>query len=107
MIHTPNYRPADHRSRREIDQAIGVVMGLKRCSAEQALTELTGVVRASGVGLGGVSRALLALVTGDVASAAQAALVQWEAFLRAPAQDQTSSGQGAATSGWSAGRRAP
>ncbi|OBF08465.1 ANTAR domain-containing protein [Mycobacterium sp. 852002-10029_SCH5224772] len=87
MIHTPNYRPADHRSRREIDQAIGVVMGLRRCSAEQALSEITAVVRASGVGLGGVSRALLGLITGDVTSAAGEAVVHWDAVLRSAAQD--------------------
>lgn len=87
MIHTPNYRPADHRSRREIDQAIGVVMGLRRCSAGQALGVIMGVVRASGVGLGGASRALLGLVAGDVASAAEEALVQWDALLSLPTQD--------------------
>ncbi|ETB09043.1 hisitidine kinase [Mycobacterium avium subsp. paratuberculosis 08-8281] len=87
MIHTPNYRPADHRSRREIDQAISVVMGLRRCSAEQALGVITGVVHANGIGLGGVSRALLGLVTGDAAPAAGEAVVHWDALLNSPAQD--------------------
>ena len=83
MIHSHSYHPAQHRSRREIDQAIGVLMGIRRCSAEEALAEITGVVRASGVGLGGVSRALLDLVSGAVDStAANAALAQWDAVLR-------------------------
>jgi hypothetical protein len=88
--HTHNYRPAEHRSRREIDQAIGVVMGLRRCSAEEALTEIIGVVRASGVGLGGVSRALLGLVGGAVAEAADEALAHWDALLGSPARDEVS-----------------
>ena len=50
MIHRHNYRPAEHPSRREIDQAIGVLMAIRRCSAEEALTEIATVVRASGVG---------------------------------------------------------
>ncbi|HEY3996524.1 MAG TPA: ANTAR domain-containing protein [Mycobacterium sp.] len=83
MIHYHSYHPAEHRSRREIDQAIGALMGIRRCSAEEALTEITGVVRASGVGLGGVSRALLDLVSGDVNSAtAVDALAHWDAMLR-------------------------
>jgi len=83
-----NHRPPEHRSRREIDQAIGVVMGIRRCSAEQALAEIAGVVRASGVGLGGVSRALLGLVTGDVGSAAREAVAHWDAVLHLQPQDE-------------------
>ncbi len=82
MIHSHSYHPAQHRSRREIDQAIGALMGIRHCSASQAFTEIAGVVRASGVGLGGVSRALLDLVSGDVDSAtAGAALAHWEELL--------------------------
>ena len=83
MIQSHGYHPTQHRSRREIDQAIGVLMGIRRCSAEEALTELAGVVRASGVGLGGVSRALLDLVSGAaVPTADGAALAHWNAVLR-------------------------
>ncbi|UQX10268.1 ANTAR domain-containing protein [Candidatus Mycobacterium methanotrophicum] len=88
MIHPTNYRPADHRSRREIDQAIGVVMGIRRCSAEQALNEIIDVVRASGVGLGEASCALLELVTdGSCDVVVGVARVHWDALLRSPAQD--------------------
>jgi hypothetical protein len=66
MTHTHSYRPAEHRSRREIDLAIGVLMGIRRCSAQDALEALADATRASGVGLGGVSRALLTVITGDV-----------------------------------------
>jgi ANTAR domain len=92
MSHSHSYRPAQHRSRREIDQAIGVLMGIRRCSAEQALVEITTVVRASGVGLGGVSRALLDLVCGDVDSTADETVARWDAVLRAPVRDGMSAG---------------
>lgn len=83
MIHSHSYHPVQHRSRREIDQAIGVLMGIRRCSAKEAFTEIAGVVRASGVGLGGASRALLDLVSGDIDSeTAAAALAQWDKLLR-------------------------
>lgn len=83
MIHTPGYRPAEHRSRREIDMAIGVLMGVRRCSAGDALEVLADATRASGVGLGGVSRALLTVVSGDVESADQT-VAHWNAVLDLP-----------------------
>jgi hypothetical protein len=63
--HMHSHRPAEHRSRREIDQAIGVLIGIRQCSARQALEELAGATRVSGIGLGGVSLALLCVVGGD------------------------------------------
>lgn len=84
MIHTPGYRPAEHRSRREIDMAIGVLMGVRRCSAADALEVLADATRASGVGLGGVSRALLTVISGDVEAAAGQAVAHWNAVLDLP-----------------------
>ncbi|WP_374023283.1 ANTAR domain-containing protein [Mycobacterium sp. HNNTM2301] len=82
MTQASRYRPGDHRSRREIDRAIGVLMGVRRCSAEDALELLVAATRASGVGLGGVSRTLLSIVTGDVeTSAAHEAVAHWQAVL--------------------------
>lgn len=65
-------------------------MGIRRCSAEEALSELANALWASGVGLGGVSRALLDLVTGDVHPAANTALAHWDAVLGLPARDAPS-----------------
>ena len=79
--HTHSYRPAEHRSRREIDLAIGVLMGIRRCSAQDALEALVGATRASGVGLGGGSRALLNVVSGDVKPTADKAVAHWNALL--------------------------
>ncbi len=84
--HHHHYRP-EHRSRREIDQAIGVLIGIRRCSAEAALSELANAVRASGIGLGGVSRALLDLVTGAADPDTSAAVTHWDAVLRLPLRD--------------------
>jgi len=86
MTHTHSYRPAEHRSRREIDMAIGVLIGIRRCSAREALEALAGATRASGVGLGGVSRTLLDMVSGDVEpSTADEAVAHWNALLGLPA----------------------
>ncbi len=82
MIQSHSYRPDDHRSRREIDQAIGALMGIRRCSAQEALEVLVGATRASGVGLGGVSRTLLTVISGDVEpTAAGEAVAHWNAVL--------------------------
>ena len=81
MTHTYSYQPAEHRSRREIDLAIGVLMGIRRCSAQDALEALVGATRVSGVGLGGVSRALLNVVSGDVEPTAAEAVAHWNAML--------------------------
>jgi hypothetical protein len=84
MAHTHNYRPADHRSRREIDMAIGVLMGIRRCSQQAALEALVCATRTSGVGLGGVSRALLNVISGDPALCAGEATAHWNALLGLP-----------------------
>ena len=83
MSHIHGYRPAEHRSRREIDMAIGVLMGLRRCTAEDALEVLADATRASGVGLGAVSGTLLTVISGDVESADQT-VAHWNAVLGLP-----------------------
>jgi hypothetical protein len=84
MAHTHSYRPADHRSRREIDMAIGVLMAIRRCSQQEALEALADATRTSGVGLGGVSRALLDVISGDPAPWAGEAIAHWNALLALP-----------------------
>jgi len=51
-------------SRHEIDMAIGVVMGLRRCSERQAFNEIAAAVGETGVSLGGICRALHMLASG-------------------------------------------
>lgn len=62
MIHREIYR--DTTSRVVIDVAIGVLVALRRCSERQAFDEIAAAVRESGVGVGGVSRALVAMASG-------------------------------------------
>ena len=85
MSQAHHYRPGDHRSRREIDRAIGIIIGIRGCSAEEALEILVDATRASGVGLGGVSRTLLTVVSGDVEPAvAHEAVAHWNLALHLP-----------------------
>lgn len=85
MSQVHQYRPGDHRSRREIDLAVGALIGLRGCSAEEAMEALVDATRASGVGLGGVSHTLLSVISGNVEpTAADAALEHWQAVLRLP-----------------------
>lgn len=60
-IHREIYR--DTTSRVVIDVAIGVLVGLRRCSERQAFNEIAAVVRETGVGLGNVCRELVALAS--------------------------------------------
>jgi hypothetical protein len=55
---------ADMVSRSVIDMAIGVLMALRRCSEREAFNEIADAVRETGVGLGSLSRALVALASG-------------------------------------------
>lgn len=59
----------DNSSRREIDLALGVLMGLRRCSEAEALSEVVGMAHRMGVGLGAVSRELLTALQGGLTSA--------------------------------------
>jgi enamine deaminase RidA (YjgF/YER057c/UK114 family) len=55
-------------SRRDIDLAIGVLIGLRRCSERQAFNEIAAVVAQTGIGLGSICRALVALASGTTPS---------------------------------------
>jgi len=82
MTQTHSYQPGAHRSRREIDLAIGILIGIRRCSQNEALETLVDATRVSGRGLGGVSRALLDVISGDTEStAADEAVAHWRAVL--------------------------
>jgi hypothetical protein len=51
-------------SRRAIDVAIGILMGLRRCSEREAFDELAAAVHETGVGLGTLCGALAKLTAG-------------------------------------------
>jgi hypothetical protein len=54
----------DRRSRKGIDVAIGILVGLRGCAPDEAFAELAQVVRRSGIGLSATSAALVELATG-------------------------------------------
>lgn len=59
----------DTSSRREIDMAIGVLMGLRHCSERQAFDEIAAAVGQTGMTLGGICRGLVQLASAATASA--------------------------------------
>jgi hypothetical protein len=65
MIHREIYK--DTSSRVVIDVAIGVLVGLRRCSERQAFNEIAAAVRETGVGVGTVCRALVTLASDNTA----------------------------------------
>ena len=48
-------------SRREIDLATGILVGLRGCSERDAFAELVTVVQQTGIGLGSIARALVTI----------------------------------------------
>jgi len=48
-----------------IDTAIGILVGLRGCSAEDAFTEVAQVVRQTGIGIGSIAAGLVALASGS------------------------------------------
>jgi hypothetical protein len=59
MVHM-SYRTVD-TSRRVIDLATGILVGLRGCSEREAFAELVAVVQHTGIGLGSIARALVAI----------------------------------------------
>lgn len=57
-------RRADAASRRVIDQAIGILMGLRRCSESEAFDDLVDAVHETGIGPAGLAEALTGVVGG-------------------------------------------
>lgn len=55
---------AEPSSRRPIDVAVGVLVGLRHCTEAEAFEEIAHAVHATGVGLGGIAHALVALASG-------------------------------------------
>lgn len=78
-------RAEDHFSRREIDMAIGALIGLTHCSPERAFDVLADAVHQTGAGLGAVSAALLALAGDDLPAANSEAVAYWQRTLDRPA----------------------
>lgn len=68
---------AEETSRRVIDVAIGVLVGLRGCSQREAFDELVRVVNQTGIGIGSLASGLVALSSGASSAGHGEAFAAW------------------------------
>lgn len=73
---------SDGTSRRVIDLAVGVLVGLRGCSPEEAFAELVEVVRQKRVGIGTIATELVALAGGATSTNDAQDLSAWADLIR-------------------------
>lgn len=76
-----DYR-TDATSRRVIDIAIGILVGLRGCTERQAFDELVSVVKQTGLGIGRVAGGLVALAGGSASAEHAEAFTAWGELIR-------------------------
>jgi hypothetical protein len=69
-------------SRRVIDVAVGVLIGLRGYSEQEAFDELVGVVNRTGIGIFSVAASLAALATGSSSADDTEAFNAWGELIR-------------------------
>jgi hypothetical protein len=69
-------------SRKVIDTAIGVLVGLRGCSPAEAFTELVQVTRQTGIGIGSLARGLVAVASGTSSADNVEAFNVWGELIR-------------------------
>ncbi len=74
--------PPSDRSRKVIDTAIGVLVGLRGCSPEEAFAELARVVNQTGIGIGTIASGLVALASGSTSAEHAEVFNAWDALIR-------------------------
>jgi hypothetical protein len=77
-----SYRAADDTSRRVIDVAIGILVGLRGCSDHEAFDELVRVVHQTGIGIGRLAAGLVALASGSATAEHAEVFAVWGELLR-------------------------
>jgi hypothetical protein len=77
-----SYRVRDETSRRVIDVATGILIGLRGCSDHEAFDELVRVVHQTGVGIGRLATGLVALASGSSSADHAEAYAVWGELLR-------------------------
>ncbi|AMO62321.1 response regulator with putative antiterminator output domain [Mycolicibacterium phlei] len=70
-------RRAHDTSRTVIDHAVGVLVGLRGCSPDEAFAELVRVVRQTGIGIGSVAAGLVAVASGSASAEHAEAFAVW------------------------------
>ena len=71
------YRTEENTSRRVIDVAVGILVGLRGCSQREAFEELVRVVNHTGVGIGSLATGLIALAGGSSSAGHTEAFAAW------------------------------
>ncbi len=69
-------------SRRDLDVAIGILVGLRGCSEREAFDELVGVAHRSGQGAFNVARSLAAVAAGSSSPDDSEAFSAWGDLIR-------------------------
>jgi ANTAR domain len=77
-----SYRVGDESSRRVIDVAIGILVGLRGYSDHEAFDELVRVVHQTGVGIGRLATGLVALASGSSSAEHAEAFTAWGGLLQ-------------------------
>jgi hypothetical protein len=72
-----SYRVGEDTSRRMIDVATGILVGLRGCSVDEAFDELVLVVHQTGVGIGRLAIGLVALASGSSSAEHAEAFTVW------------------------------
>ena len=75
--HTHELSRLDDTSRRVIDVAIGILVGLRGCSDQAAFDELVRVVHQTGVGIGSLAAGLVAVASGASSAGHAEAFTAW------------------------------
>lgn len=73
---------ADDTSRKAIDIAIGILVGLRDCPPEDAFAELARVVYQTGIGISSIAAGLVALASGSSAADHAEAFNAWGELIR-------------------------
>jgi hypothetical protein len=92
-------------SRKVIDVAVGILVGLRGCSERQAFDELATVVHQTGIGLSSTATALVALATGESSHEHAEAFTAWGELLgrRQGAEVATLAGRSVSPAGRASG----
>ena len=72
-----SYRVGDESSRRVIDMAIGILVGLRGCPEQAAFDELVRVVHQTGIGIGRLAAGLVAVASGSSTAEHAEAFTVW------------------------------
>jgi hypothetical protein len=77
-----SYRAGEDTSRRVIDVAVGILVGLRGCSEREAFQELVRVVHQTGIGIGSLASGLIALASGSSSAGYAEAFTVWDEVIR-------------------------